>query len=58
MKSSSKWKIDRISKNLIKVSKDFFCDYPIKYVEGDIVYDFPERVPKYIKRIVEREFNR
>jgi len=33
-------------------------DYPVYYAppigSGLIVYDFPERIPKYVKRIIER----
>ncbi len=29
-----------------------FVDWPIKYPDGRIAYDFPERVPEYIKKKV------
>lgn len=31
-----------------------FCDWPIRYEDGHVVWDFPQRVPKYVKRICNR----
>lgn len=32
--------------------KSGFCDYPIQYTTGQIAYDYPERIPQYVKRTV------
>ena len=29
-------------------------DWPIQYTDGRVAYDFPERVPEYAKREVEK----
>lgn len=35
-----------------------FCDWPIRYDDGRIAYDYPERLPKYIKSQVAKAFRR
>ena len=43
------------------VTSDFHCDHFIKYDSNKknalVAYDFPERVPKYIKEKVRKELN-
>jgi hypothetical protein len=34
------------------------ADWPIRYWDGRIAYDFPERVPLYVKKIVSRLYRR
>jgi len=34
----------------IRVEGVSHVDYPIKYDDGRIAYDFPERVPKYVQK--------
>lgn len=31
-----------------------YCDYPIMYDDGGIAYDFPERIPKYVREKVRK----
>ena len=31
--------------------------FPVRYQDGRIAYDFPERVPEYLKRLCRRAFN-
>lgn len=33
--------------------KTGFCEWPIMYGDGTVGYDRPERVPRYVKRVVE-----
>lgn len=30
------------------------CDYPIMYDDGGIAYNFPERIPKYVREKVRK----
>ena len=47
--------LERISKRSARVvTRKGHVDYPIRYDDGRIAYDFPERVPAYLKRIVEK----
>lgn len=32
--------------------KTGFCDWPIQYENGQVAYDCPERLPKYVKRSI------
>ena len=34
-----------------------FTDWPIRYDDGRIAYDFPERIPAYVKRITKAIFS-
>ena len=36
--------------------KTGFCDYPLMYQDGWIVYDRPENVPAYVKKAVKQLF--
>ncbi|MFW6029073.1 MAG: hypothetical protein ACOCRO_02335 [Halanaerobiales bacterium] len=52
---NGKWKIVIISWRdweRIAVTDDWFMDYPIQYDNGHIVYDYPERIPQYVKEQV------
>lgn len=33
--------------------KTGLCDWPTQYTSGHVAYDYPERLPKYIKRTVQ-----
>jgi len=33
-----------------------FVDYPIMYRDGTLAWDFPERIPDYIKKVVWKHF--
>lgn len=45
--------IERISERSARVvTVRGHVDYPIRYDDGRIAYDFPERVPAYLKKIV------
>lgn len=37
--------------------KTGFVDWPFRYDDGHVVYDFPERLPTYIRRTVNSIFN-
>lgn len=58
----SKWAIEvRESENgkpyvMVIDTEGFFVDYPLLLLDGRILYDFPERVPGYVKKIVENVF--
>lgn len=34
-----------------------YSNYSIQYDDGNIAYDHPESVPKYVKRAVEKVYN-
>jgi hypothetical protein len=36
---------------------DGFSDWPVRYADGSIAYDYPERMPKYVKRCVQQAFS-
>ena len=40
----------------VMVSNGWWSDWPIKYTSGKIAYDFPERIPQYAKKLVEKAF--
>ena len=54
------WRIDitpTAAGNLgLKVSnlRTWLTEYPVRYDDGRIAYDWPERIPAYVKRHVER----
>jgi hypothetical protein len=52
------WKVTRLSDTSCKVEnlKTGFCDFPIRYKNGLIVYDYPELIPAYVKEMVSKEF--
>lgn len=41
---------------LVVVTPRGHVDFPVMYSDGCIAYDFPERVPEYLKREVARAF--
>ena len=41
----------------VMVTNGWWSDWPIKYDNGKIAYDWPERIPKYAKKLVEKAFN-
>lgn len=45
------WELEIISRNGAKITnhKSGRVDYPVRYADGNIAYDFPELIPKYIK---------
>jgi hypothetical protein len=51
-RKKSLWDFEKISNRTIKVSKDYFADYALLLDNKNIAYDFPERVPKYVKKMV------
>lgn len=57
--------LKRVSRSFIRISpedklqcinKDGHCETPIRYLNGSIAYDNPERVPQYLKEAVATEF--
>lgn len=52
------WKIsatraaNRVLVLFVENLKTGFCDWPIQYTDKRIAYDYPERLPKYVKRVV------
>jgi hypothetical protein len=55
-RKKSLWDFEGISDRTIKVGKDYFTDYALLLDNGNIVYDFPERIPKYVKKMVKTFF--
>lgn len=51
--ATKKWTVS-LYKGRVKVSDGWFCDWPIQYDNGRIAYDFPGRIPMYVRRRVER----
>lgn len=41
----------------VQVSNGWWADWPIKYADGRIAYDFPERIPDYAKKMVGKAFH-
>lgn len=54
------WRINRVlAANRIPVlhvenKAKGFCDWPIKYHDGRIAWDYPERIPSYIREVTTR----
>ena len=40
------------SRGLYVATGTGYVDWPVKYPDGRIAYDAPERVPSYLKRLV------
>ena len=40
----------------VMVTDGWFADWPIKYENGKIAYDTPEKIPKYAKKLVYAAF--
>lgn len=56
---NGKWEIileknDRFPEGFIVVTDGWFCDYPIMYDNGKVAYDYPERIPVYVRDKVEK----
>lgn len=53
---NGRWVIHRAVRGVLYVTdqRDLFTDWPIRYRDGRIAYDWPERVPAYVKRQVAR----
>ena len=45
---------------IIQVEKinDVYCDYPLMYDNGDVVYDGYLNIPKYVKENIKRILNK
>lgn len=60
LKKIRNWTIERAinprtGRRMIVVVGDVHSDYPLKYPStGQVAYDFPERIPKDVKRAVEK----
>jgi hypothetical protein len=52
------WAVRRLTKFSVQVVNDKtgFSDYAIRYEDGRIAYDFPERIPEYVKNMVAKEY--
>lgn len=53
------WRLKRLSARLMHVEQLFgggFCDCAIQYHDGAVAYDFPERIPAYVKKAVRDAF--
>ncbi len=53
----SKWLLEIYQKNEYTrycLSDWLFCDFPIVYDNWLVVYDFPERLPKYVKKFIQK----
>ena len=37
---------------------DVYCDYPLMYDNGDVVYDGYLNIPKYVKENIKRILNK
>jgi len=58
MKRKEKWYL-AINGYGFCVTDGWQCDYPLKYEHnGQIVYDSPERLPKYIKERVRKYYDK
>ena len=54
----NKYRIRRISEHSMQLDHPSgYSQYPIRYDDGRIAYDWPEIVPKYIKKAIEKAFN-
>lgn len=51
------WTLEQQSGRLMACGPRW-SDCPIRYTDGRIAYDFPERVPERVKAAVRAEFNR
>jgi hypothetical protein len=52
---NSKWTIEETNKGYMMISDGWSCDYPLRYPHnGQIVYDYPERIPSYVKKQVKK----
>lgn len=56
---NNKWQISKYRHHTgrvkVLVTDGYFCDYPILYDETETVaYDYPERVPQYVREQVKR----
>lgn len=40
--------------SIVLVIDQFYTDYPIIYDNLDVSYDYPERIPRYIKKKIEK----
>ena len=57
--SNGKWQIIfkttvAFPAGFIMVTDGWYCDYPIMYDNGNIAYDYPERIPQYVKDAVKK----
>lgn len=53
----SKWLLETFQTNertRYCLSDWLFCDFPIVYDNWLVVYDYPERLPKYVKKFVQK----
>lgn len=57
---NEKWLINKViyprtNRIRVEITDGWFCEYPIYYEHnGGIAYDYPERLPKYVKEKAER----
>jgi hypothetical protein len=52
------YKNDKSNKNRIVLVKDqLYTDWPLKTYDGSVLYDHPEKYPKYIKKLVAKFYS-
>ena len=56
--TEKKWHVDvvRNKKNSVWIGNGIIQDHAIRYDSGKIVYDFPDSIPKYAKKLVSEAF--
>lgn len=60
MKDVRNWRLVRETQDAIKVQalNDVISDVAYRHSDGHVVYDFPERIPQYVKIAIGRMFKK